>query len=149
MKVVLREYVEGLGGPGDLKEVADGYGRNFLIRRGLAKLATPDVMKLLNDQKSSQMQKMSREERENMALADKITKTRLTFQARVGDQNRLYGSITNNDIAEKLGEILKQPIDKRKVELPEPIRHLGEYQVQVRVAHNIVPEVTVIVEREA
>lgn len=149
MKVVLREYVEGLGGPGDLKEVADGYGRNYLIRRGLAQLATPDIMKLLSDQKTSRMQKMSREERENAILAEKIGKARLTFRARVGEQNRLYGSITNSDIAEKLSEVLQQPFDKRKVELPEPIRHLGEYQVRIHVAHDVVPELTVIVEREA
>jgi large subunit ribosomal protein L9 len=148
VKVVLREYVEGLGGPGDLKEVADGYGRNYLIRRGLAQLATPDMMKLVKDKKISETQKMTRLERENAALAAKISKVRLTFTAKVGEQNRLFGSVTNNDIAEKLSQALNQEIDKRKIELPEPIRHLGEYQIKIHVAHDVIPEVAITVEKE-
>lgn len=148
MKVVLRQYVEGLGGPGDLKEVADGYGRNYLIRRGLAELATPDKLKLVKDQKISETQKMTRAQRENAALAEKISKAQLVFRVRVGEQNRLYGSVTNQDIAERLSAALGQEVDKRKIELPAPIRHLGDYKVKIHVAHDVVPEVAVTVDRE-
>ncbi|MCL5958588.1 MAG: 50S ribosomal protein L9 [Chloroflexi bacterium] len=126
MKVVLRQPVEGLGNPGDVKEVSDGYARNYLIPKGLAQLATRAQLKLVTDQKISKMQSMSRQERENRALAERIEKARLVFKAKVGEQHRLYGSVTSQDIAEKLSEALGQPIDKRKVELKEPIRHLGD-----------------------
>jgi large subunit ribosomal protein L9 len=148
MKVVLRQYVDGLGGPGDLKEVADGYGRNFLIRRGLAEMATPEKLKLVKDKQYSETQKMSKAQRENATLAGKISRTHLTFFARVGEQNRLFGSVTNHDIAEKLSEALGQVIDKRKVELTEPIRHLGDYKVKIHIAHDVDPEVNITVSRE-
>ncbi|MCL4499404.1 MAG: 50S ribosomal protein L9 [Chloroflexi bacterium] len=148
MKVVLRRPVEGLGNPGDVKEVSDGYARNFLIPKGLAQLATAAQLKVITDQKVSKMQSLSRQERENRALAERVAQTHLTFKAKVGEQHRLYGSVTSHDIAERLSEALGQPIDKRKVELKEPIRHLGTYQVPVRVAHDLTPEVVIAVESE-
>ncbi len=148
MKVVLRQYVDGLGGPGDIKEVSDGYARNYLIPRGLATAATAAQMKLATDRQVSKSAKMSRQDRENRDLAERIKKVQITFKAKVGEQHRLYGSVTSHDIAEKLSDALGQPVDKRKVELEEPIRHLGTFTVPVRVAHDLLPEVTVAVERE-
>ncbi len=148
MKVVLRQRVEGLGYPGDVKEVADGYARNFLIPRGLARMATPEQLKLAADKQNSKAAKMSRQDRENQALAQRLAGVQISFKARVGEQNRLYGSVTSQDIAEKLSDMLGQPIDKRKIALEEPIRHLGTFHVPVHVAHNLNPEVVVAVERE-
>ena len=148
MKVVLLKDVPSLGKSGDVKEVAEGYYRNYLAKNQLAAAATESTIRELAENKQIAARREARELRANQALATKISKTQLTMRVRVGEQHRLYGSITNQDIAEALSHQLKQQIDKHRIELDEPIRHLGTYEVTVRLAHGIEPKVSVVVEPE-
>lgn len=148
MKVILTQDVPDLGRAGDLKDVADGYARNFLIPRGLASLATASVVKQAASQKQSLARKQAKVQAGVKELAATLSNTQLVFKARVGEQHRLFGSITSADIAEELSQKIGQPIDKRHVELPDPIRHLGEYKVPIRLGPKIEPDVTVVVEPE-
>ncbi|MBI4318454.1 MAG: 50S ribosomal protein L9 [Chloroflexi bacterium] len=148
MKVLLKQDVKGLGGIGEVKEVADGYARNFLVPRGLAVAATPDQMRKAVGLKQLAQKRAEKVESEARKLADRIAETELVFKAKVGEQHRLYGSITAGDIAEELSRRLGQEVDKRKIELEEPLKHLGTFQVPVHLAHDLVPELTVSVERE-
>ena len=146
MIVVLQEEVKGLGQPGDVKDVADGYARNYLIPRKLAVPATPSVLKNLEAQKAAAARRQAQQEAEARALAAKLAATTVTVKARVGAQNRLYGSITAADIAAALQKELGQPFDRRKLQLDEPIRELGTHTVPVSLLRDITSTVTVRVE---
>ena len=146
MKVVLLKDVQSLGESGDVKEVAEGYFRNYLAKNGLAAAATDSAMRDLAENKQIAARREARETRANESLAQRISKTQRTMRVKVGEQHRLFGSITSHDIAEALSHQLKQEIDKRHVELDEPIRHLGTYEVIVHLAHGISPKVSVVVE---
>lgn len=148
MKVLLTHDVEHLGKAGDTKEVADGYARNFLIPRGLATPATKGVVNQAAAQKQAEQRRQARAQSERETLAKQIDKTEVVFKAKVGEQHRLYGSITSADIAEELGRKVGSEIDKRDVELAEPIRHLGSFKIPVRLGPKLVPSVTVVVEPE-
>ncbi len=148
MKVLLLQDVKGLGKVGDIKEVSDGYGRNFLIPNKLAVMATPSELKKAAGLKVAAKQKEDRMAKEAQALADRISKTEVVLKARVGEQHRLYGSITSGDIAEALEKEIGQPIDKRKVELGEPIKQVGTFKVPIHLAPGLEPQVTVRVEPE-
>ena len=149
MKVLLTQAVKNVGLPGDVKEVANGYARNYLIPRGMAVTATASTLKQAEAQRAAEERKEEKNRSENQALAEKINSTTITLRARVGEQHRLYGAITAADIATALSEKLGYTVDRRRVELQEPIRHLGQQKVPVRLARDVVPEVTVSVESEA
>lgn len=146
MKVLLMQDVEHVGKAGDTKEVADGYARNFLIPRGLATPATKGVVNQATAQKQAEQRRQAKVLSDRQALARQIDKTEVVFKAKVGEQHRLYGSITASDIAEELGRKVGQEIDKRDVEISEPIRNLGSFKIPVRLGPKIVPKVTVVVE---
>ena len=148
MKVLLTQDVPNVGRTGEVKSVADGYGRNFLIPRGMATLATGGAVKRAEQEKNVARGKQARAQSDLKDLANVLEHTELTFKAKVGEQHRLFGSITAGDIAEELNQKVKRSIDKRDIELEEPIRHLGSYKVPVRVAPRLVPSVTVVVEAE-
>jgi large subunit ribosomal protein L9 len=148
VKVLLTQNVPNLGRAGETKEVADGYARNFLLPRGLATSATVGAMKRAATESQVQQRKQARVQAELGSLAGEIGRAQLVFKVKVGEQHRLYGSITSADIAEELARQVGQPIDKRDVELSEPIRHLGSFKVPVRLGPKLVPEVSVIVEAE-
>lgn len=148
MKVILTQDVPTLGRAGELKDVADGYARNFLIPRGLARPATTAAVKQAATQKQVVERKQAKAQAEVKELAATLSNTQLVFKAKVGEQHRLFGSITSADIADELSRKIGQPIDKRHVELAEPIRHLGEFKVPVRLAPKIEPDVTIVVEPE-
>ncbi|MGH2457738.1 MAG: 50S ribosomal protein L9 [Chloroflexota bacterium] len=148
MKVILSQDVATLGHAGELKDVADGYARNFLIPRGLAHLATTTAVKQAASHKQVAERKHAKAQAEVKGLAATLSKTQLVFKAKVGEQHRLFGSITSADIAEELSRKLGQTIEKRNVELAEPIRHLGEFKVPVHLAPKVEPDVTVVVEPE-
>ena len=148
MKVVLREEVKGLGGAGDVKDVADGYARNYLIPRRLATPATPGALKNVEAQRASAARRQAQAEAEARALAGRLANTTLTLKARVGGQERLYGSITAADIAAALGRELGAPFDRRKLVLEEPIRELGTHTVPVHLARDVTTTLTVRVEAE-
>ena len=146
MKIILRQDVPKLGDKGTVQTVADGYARNYLIPQGLAVVATAGELKTLAENQKVADRKIARQEAELQSLADRIAGKTLTFEARSGEGGRLYGSITNADIAEKLGEIVGAEIDRRKIVLDESIRTTGEHTVIVHLVGKLRPEITVVVQ---
>jgi large subunit ribosomal protein L9 len=147
MKVILKQDVEKLGKTGDVVKVAPGYGRNFLIPRNLAIEATPGNIKVAEMEKISQARRDHREKESATLLARDIVKLTVTIQRKSGEEGSLYGSVTALDIAEFLVNH-KIDIDKRKIQLEEPIKTLGEYQVPIRLHREVTVPVKVIVEPE-
>lgn len=147
MKVLLKEDVDNLGYAGEVHTVADGFGRNFLLPKGLAVKATPDVMKQAESWRKHAENRRAELRAEHDLLSDKIRAVTLTFTSRAGDSGKLYGSITTVQIADKLNEVLGTDIDRRKVGT-ESLRQLGEHQVVVRLSADHHPEFTVIVAPE-
>lgn len=143
MKVILLQDVEGLGKAGDLKDVADGYARNYLLRRHLAAGATPTLLANHKQQIAAQQRKQEKLLEEHRALAERLAQVTLTFKARVGRQGRLYGSITSQDIAAGLRDAEGLTVDRRMIDLPAPIRAAGQYPITVKVAPKLEPKITV------
>lgn len=148
MKVLLLQGMEKLGQAGEVKEVADGYARNYLIPQGLAVLATEGVLKQVEARRKAEARRQKRAEAEAESLAMVLSRLTLSFKAKVGETERLYGSITSGDIAEAIKRETGQPINKRQIGLAEPIRELGTYRVPIKLMADLVPEVVVIVEEE-
>ncbi|MCS7177998.1 MAG: 50S ribosomal protein L9 [Anaerolineae bacterium] len=147
MKVLLIQDVPNLGHAGDVKEVADGYGRNYLIPRGLAVPATEGRVRMAEVQKRARAAQATRQAQRIAALAERLEQLTLTFQARAGPSGRLYGSITPADIAEALERELQVPFDRRKI-LTDPLRDLGDHTVPVRLSGNRIVSVRVRIEPE-
>jgi len=152
MKVVFLQDVSPIGKMGEIKEVADGYARNFLLPKKLATLATPSALKAAELQAELQLQK-KREKQQHFAakiseIAQKLEGLLITFKAKVVGENRLYGSIRDSDIAAELSQSTGFDIDREKVELKEPIRQLGSYEVPVRLSEELAPRIKVVVEEE-
>lgn len=143
MKVILLQDVEGLGKAGDLKDVANGYARNYLLPRRLAAGATPELLANQQQRIAAEQRKREKQQESNQQQAERLGQVSLTFKARVGRQGRLYGSITSQDIAAGLRESEGITIDRRVIELPEPIRTLGTFKVPVKLAQKLEPEITV------
>jgi large subunit ribosomal protein L9 len=143
MKVILLQDVEGLGKAGDLKDVANGYARNYLLPRRLAAGATPELLANHQQRIAAEQRKREKQKESNQQQAERLGQVSLTFKARVGRQGRLYGSITSQDIAAGLRESEGITIDRRVIELSEPIRTLGTFKVPVKLAQKLEPEITV------
>lgn len=135
--VILQSDVAGLGEEGDVKKVAGGYARNFLLPRRLAIPATKGNMKVLEQQRSRIEHQLEQRRAEARALGDRLAGLALEFDVRVGEQGRLYGSITSQEIAARLKSQADIEIDRRSIDLKEPLRALGEFDVPVRVAHSV------------
>jgi large subunit ribosomal protein L9 len=148
MKVVLLEDLPGQGKAGEIKEVSKGYARNFLLPRGLALLATPTVMK----QVESRLERAKLEEsidRDKLTeLAQQIEGKEIRFRARMGAGERLFGSITAADVAEELSRAIGSVIDRKKIDVEKPFRQTGSYEVAVKLASDIKPQITVVIEGE-
>ena len=149
MNVLLTQDVMPLGKAGEVKRVARGYARNFLMPRGLAVVATDSAVKQSESYRKAQTKRDQKVVLEAQAFAARINAVVLEFSAKVGEQERLYGSITSADIAEKLEQMVGEGIDRRKIELPEAIRELGEHRVAYHVAGEVVAHFTVKVSAEA
>jgi len=149
MEVILFKDVKGLGEAGQVRRVADGYARNYLIPRGLAAVATAGARKHAAEQAASTAKRQESQRSEAEAKAAKIGDVELVFSAKAGDTGRLYGSVTNGDIAEKLSERLGSAVDKRKVLLEDPIKEIGKTKVEVKLHSDVKITVTVIVEPDA
>ncbi|HNS40134.1 MAG: 50S ribosomal protein L9 [Anaerolineae bacterium] len=147
MKVLLKEDVDNLGYAGEVYTVADGYGRNYLLPKGLAVKASPDVMKQAEAWRRRAEARRAELRAEYEILAERIRAVELSFTARAGDNGRLYGSITTHQITDRLNELLGTEIDRRKVGT-EPLRQLGEYMVPVRLSGEYHPEFRVLVLEE-
>ena len=147
MNVILRQDVEKLGKTGDVVKVAPGYGRNYLIPRKLAVEATPGNMKIVEMEKVAQARRDHREKESAAILARDIVKLTVTVRRKAGEGGSLYGSVTAIDIADFL-VTHKIDIDKRKIQLEEPIKTVGEYQVPVRLHREVTVPIKVVVEAE-
>jgi len=148
MKVLLKHDVTKLGKAGQVKNVADGYARNYLIPQGMAVLATPGAMKQADVLARAEQMRQAKLASDASAVAEAIKQVTLTFAARVGEGGKLYGSITTQQVADELQRTTGIEIDKRKLELREPIRTLGTHKVAVHLATELEPELTVNVVSE-
>ena len=142
MEVILRQAVENLGHPGEIVKVSPGFARNYLLPRGLAYEATPGNRKRIEQER--QRLEAAEEQRRGAAQehATKLEQVSLTFSARVGDEGKLFGSVTASDIVHQL-EAQGLKIEKRQVELHEPIKALGVYRVPIRLHADVKPEIKV------
>ena len=147
MKVLLIKDVYKLGRAGDVKRVADGYGRNYLMPQGLAVLATPGALKQVETIKTQATQRRAALNNELGSVAQVVTGQVVLFASRAGETGKLYGSITPAMIADTLNARLNLKIDRRQVEV-EPIRTLGEHIARIHLTVDLNPEVKVIVHRE-
>ena len=145
MKVVFLQDVPNVARAGEVKEVANGYGRNFLIPRKLALLARSEVMNTVGTQLEVQARSQTQTEAELLELANQLDGREVFLKAQTGGKDRLYGSITAADIAAELESATGFVVDKRKIELDEPIRQLGSYEVAIRLSKDIVPKIKVTV----
>ena len=146
MRVILKREVAGLGRPGDVKDVADGYAQNFLLPRGLAIEATAGEMKVLVRARDAKRAKQDRAHADAEELAKRLSETTLVFRLKAGDQGKTFGSVTSKDIAEALQREQKVDVDKTKVHLPEPLKALGVHQVEIRLLTDVRANVTVAIE---
>ena len=147
MKVMLIKDVYKLGRAGDVKKVADGYGRNFLIPQGLAVLATPGALKQIERIRSQAEIRRAEQNQELKGLADEIAGVVLTFAAKAGETGKLYGSITTQNVADALQEKARYEIKRHQIDM-QPIRNLGEFTAHVRLTMDLVPEIKIIIHRE-
>lgn len=147
MEVILKEDVEGLGKEGDLVDVADGYARNYLIPKQLAIFATEKNRRILEHEKRTERQKEQKEEREAEKLVSQISSTTCNISMRAGENDRLFGSVTSAHIASVLEEQGIE-IDRRNIQLEEPIRELGVFSVPIKVHGDITAELKVVVSKE-
>jgi large subunit ribosomal protein L9 len=147
VKLILREDVVNLGKGGDLVEVKPGYGRNFLLPRGLAVPANPKNVRELEHQKKVAEAKAAKLRASAEAVAKRLAETPVTLKRKVGEQDKLYGSVTALDIVEALGARGMQ-LDRRIIDLPEPIKTVGDHEVPVKLHREVVGKVKVKVEAE-
>jgi len=148
MKVVFLQDVPNVARAGNMKEVADGYARNFLIPRKLAAQADPKMMSAIEAQVRATARRTAQNESEMMELASQLNGKEIVIVARVGANDRLYGSITPGDIITELEKSLGVIVDKRKIELENPIRELGSHEIPIRLTKDIIPHITVTVTGE-
>ena len=145
MDVILTQDVLDLGEAGEIKSVADGYARNYLIPRGLAMLATKSARKQMMEIQRTGEKRRSSVRSSAELLAEKIGGLTLTFVVKVGEADRLYGSITSTDIAEAIEKASGEEVDRRRIVLSRPIKTLGDHPVAIRLAKDLMPEVIVVV----
>lgn len=143
MKVILLHDVPGLGKPGDVKDVADGYARNYLLPRQLVTAATADQMANLRERVAAAQRRAAKQRESDESLAARLSGVTLTFAVRVGQGERLYGSVTSQNIADALQEQEEITIDRRLIQLRDPLRQLGDFEVGVRIAQGLEPKVKV------
>ncbi len=145
MKVILLQDIRALGKKGDIKEVADGYARNFLLPKSLAKEANETNLKDLAKQKADVARKEAKEAAEAQELAQKLESTKIELKVKSGDNGRLFGSITAKDIAAQLKKAVGIEIDKRKIELGDTLKTLGNHEVQVHLYKGVLAKLMVSV----
>ncbi|MEN9936299.1 MAG: hypothetical protein RLZZ387_2878 [Chloroflexota bacterium] len=149
IKVLLTQNVDKLGSAGEVKEVSGGYGRNYLIPKGFAVIATRGQVKQAEERLAAQRKRDEAGRRDAEALAARVAGQTIRFTARVGELDRLYGSVTSADIGERVGKILGDAhFDRRKIELEEPIKRIGVYPVNIRFMSGVNAVVNVVVEGE-
>ena len=147
MEVVLREDIEKLGSRGSVVKVANGYARNFLLPKKLAVAATSSNKKIVEQEREAYLRREAKAQNDAQDLAKLMNNVTLTFRQRVGENDHLFGSVTAKDIGDAL-EAQKYHIDRRKIQLDEPIRMVGSFKVPLRLHRDVTAEITVNVEAE-
>jgi len=147
MEVILKEDIEKLGSRGDVVKVAEGYGRNFLLPRKLAIEANKGNKTVIEQMKASAVRKSATEKAAAEQLAKQFNDVSLEFSRKVGEKDHLFGSVTSSDLADALAK-KGFDIDRRKIQLDEPIKQLGEHKVAVRLHRDVTAEITVNVVRD-
>jgi large subunit ribosomal protein L9 len=142
MEIILRQAVENLGSPGDVVKVKSGYARNYLLPHGLAYEATPGNLKRIRQERDRLDAAENERRSAAQGYAEKLEQVSLTFSARVGEEGKLFGSVTTADIAAQL-EAQGFHIEKRQIDLHEPIKALGVYRIPIRLHADVKPEVRV------
>jgi large subunit ribosomal protein L9 len=149
MKVVFLQDVPNVAKAGDVKDVADGYSRNYLIPKKLAVVATSAELNRLELQRKADVRRQARTEQDAEAFAKVLQDITVVLKMRAGTKDKLYGSVTSADIAKEIKKLTKQDIDKRKIELEEPIRELGSHHVSIKLTKDVTATVNVVVGAEA
>lgn len=144
MKVILRQNYENLGSIGETVEVKDGYARNFLIPRQIAYRATPGALRAIATDKKRYDVQQARLETEARSLAERLESVSITIPMRVGEEDRLFGSVTSPMIADELGR-QGYEVDRRNIQIEEPIRHLGMFDVPIKLHTNVTASLKVFV----
>lgn len=148
MKVVLLKDIPEKGKAGEVKEVARGYAKNFLLPQGLALVATPSAIKTAELRIQKEGVQEAIDQARLAELSTQMDGTEIHLQARIGTGDRLFGSITAADIAEELTRVINYPVDKRKVDIDNPIRQAGSHEVIIKLAKDLEPKITVVIEQE-
>ena len=147
MEVILKEDINNLGHRGDVVKVADGYGRNYLLPQKLALQATAANKAVIEQMKASALRKSAKEKSEAEALVGQLNSLALVFKRKVGENDHLFGSVTSADIAQQL-EAKGFTIDRRKVQLDEPLKQVGEFHIPVKLHREVTAHVAVTVKGE-
>lgn len=147
MEIILREDVEKLGTRGQVVKVAAGYARNYLLPKKLAVPATEANKKIVEQERQAHLRREAKQEADASELSKLLNGVTVTIAQKAGEQDQLFGSVTSKDISEAL-EKQNYTVDRRKIQLGEPIRTLGEHKVPVRLHRSVAAEITVIVVRE-
>ncbi len=148
MEVILKEDVQKLGHRGDLVKVAEGYGRNYLLPRKLAIEATPANRAVIEQMRAAALRRSAKEKGEAEELAKQFDGMTVQFTRKAGEKDHLFGSVTAGDIAEALGK-KGFNVDRRKIQLDEPLKVVGEFTVPVRLHRDVATSVKVVIEKEA
>jgi len=148
MKVVLLKDLPGKGNAGEIKEVSNGYAKNFLLPQGLALVATPMVMKQVESRLEKERLEESIDHDKLVELAQQIEGREIRFKVRMGAGERLFGSITAADVAEELSQAIGSVIDKKKIDIEKPLRQAGSYEVTIKLASDLKPQIIVVIEQK-
>jgi large subunit ribosomal protein L9 len=146
VRVILKAEVQGLGRTGEIKDVADGFARNYLLPKGLAIEATGGELKRLGQERQSEKTKKDRAHQDAEELAKRLGEVTLVFKLKAGEQGKTFGSVTAKEVAEALRKEAKAEIDKTQIVLHEPLRSLGVHKVEVRLLTDVRANVTVAIE---
>ena len=147
MEIILREDVERLGSRGQVVKVADGYARNFLLPKRLAVAATDSNRKIVEQERQAHLRREAKQKSEAEDLSKLLTGVTVIIAQKAGENDQLFGSVTSKDVAEALAR-KNYTIDRRKIQLDEPIKQIGEYKIAVRLHRDVTAEVTVQVVKE-
>jgi ribosomal protein L9 len=145
MKVILLENVKNVGNKGDIVEVKDGYGRNFLIKTGKGIIGNKENIAMAEQNKADEANKVETERLAAVELAKKIDQTEITITERAGEDGKLFGSVTSKDITEALEKQKDIKVDKRKIELEMPLRNVGRAEVKIKTYQGVMGKLTVII----
>lgn len=148
MKIILKQDFEILGNAGEIKEVKDGYARNFLIPRGIALLATASNIKHFEDIRKQQTRKTQRETEKAKKTLDQLEKVKIEIKAKVGEEDKLFGSVTSQMIFDRLVELGFEGLDKKKIMLHEHIKTVGEHPVEIKLYTGVVAKIMITVKNE-